>query len=1013
LDGAIIGGVPRRVSSPEFIGRTEELTTLLNGLERARVREASAIFIAGEAGVGKTRLVEEFSRRAEGGGARLLRGDCVVLADGELPFAPLTAALRPLARDLDPGELDEPARAELARVIPELGLAGSGPDGSDSSLDEPLAQSRLFELLLGFLGRLGDQAPLVLAIEDLHWADRSTRDFLSFLIRNARDAPLLLVCTYRSDELHRRHPLRPFLAEEERRGPVERLELERLTKEELAALVSGILGASPDPELVQRLHERSEGNPFFAEELLAAATDASGPLPPSVRDAFMVRVEALSADAQGVLRIAAVAGRRTSHRLIAEVATMPDPRLLEALREAVASNVLVQRDETYEFRHALLRESVYTDLLPGERTSLHLRMAEVLAGDQSLGDGSGVAAAAELAHHFWAARRLPEALGASVEAGRAAERSYAFAEAQRHFEAALEIWDRVEDAEQQAGGDRAQVIARAAENAHLVGDQERAIALAREAVAELDRASDAVRAALQRERLGRYLWSGGEPEESEQAYCEALEMLPPEPATAELARVMAAYGQILMLRGRPHDARDLCERAIAVAREVGAREQEGHALNTMGVCIGGLGNRAAGDVHLRAAQRIAEEVGSIDDRCRAYVNRSDQIDQDGRVEEAAGMALEGAEVARGLGARSYSKFLQGEAAIRLLRLGRLDEAERLAREALEGEPSGLTQALLRHACAEAYLIRGDADAAAGELERAETPGVTADSMWLGPLSASRVELRLLRGHPQDAAAVAVAAAVAMGDGEIPFYTARMYERGLGALAEVAERARARSDAEALADAQGRAQSLLDRLHFLLSPEHWEGTPPPASLAQLAVAEAEMSRVAGASDPELWAAAAARWEELSLPLELAHAQWRQAEAILLSDGDRAEAAELLSAAAAAASAAGAEALLRSVEALARRARVSLSEQPAPAVEAEAATDGAEGLGLTDRELEVLELVAEGKTNREIGETLFISAKTASVHVSRILAKLDVRGRVEAAPAAHRLGITRDAADRESG
>jgi DNA-binding CsgD family transcriptional regulator/tetratricopeptide (TPR) repeat protein len=1013
LDGAIIGGVPRRVSSPEFVGRTEELTTLLNGLERAGARDASAIFVAGEAGVGKTRLVDEFTRRAEGDGARLLRGDCVVLADGELPFAPLTAALRPLVRELDPGELDEPARAELARVIPELGLAGSGPDGSDSSLDEPLAQSRLFELLLGLLGRLGDQAPLVLIIEDLHWADRSTREFLSFLIRNARDAPLLLVCTYRSDELHRRHPLRPFLAEEERRGPVERLELRRLTEPELARLVSGILGASPDAELVRRLHERSEGNPFFAEELLAATTDARGPLPPSVRDAFMVRVEALSVLAQGVLRIAAVAGRRTSHRLIAAVATMPDARLLEALREAVASNVLVQQDDTYEFRHALLRESVYTDLLPGERTSLHLRLAEVLAADQSLGDGSGVAAAAELAHHFWAARRLPEALRASVEAGRAAERSYAFAEAQRHFEAALEIWDRVEEAEQLAGCDRAAVTARAAENAHLVGDQERAVALAREAISELDRASDAVRAALQRERLGRYLWTSGDPEASEQAYSEALEMLPPEPPTAELARVLAAYAQILMLRGRPREARGLCERAISVAREVGARAQEGHALNTLGVIIGGLGDREAGDVHLRTAQRIAEEVGTIDDRCRVYVNRSDQIDQDGRVEEAAELALEGAEVARGLGARSYSKFLQGEAAHRLLRLGRLAEAERLASEAPTDEPSGLTQAILRHARAEADLIRGDLDSAAGELERAETPGGKADSMWLGPLTASRIDLELQRGRPEEAAATAEAAAAAMGEGEIPFFTSQMYKRGLSALAEVAERARALADPETLADAQGRAERMLDRLRGLLAPEHWDGTPPPASLGHLAAAEAEMSRVEGDSDPSAWSSVAARWEELGLPLELAYAQWRQAEAILLSDGDRGAAAELLSSAAAAASAAGAEPLLEGVESLARRARLPLSEKPTREVEEGVATDGAESLGLTDRELEVLELVAEGKTNREIGETLFISAKTASVHVSRILAKLDVRGRVEAATAAHRLGITRDAADDEPG
>jgi DNA-binding CsgD family transcriptional regulator len=281
-------------------------------------------------------------------------------------------------------------------------------------------------------------------------------------------------------------------------------------------------------------------------------------------------------------------------------------------------------------------------------------------------------------------------------------------------------------------------------------------------------------------------------------------------------------------------------------------------------------------------------------------------------------------------------------------------------------------------------------------------------MWRGPLQAARADLLLLQGRAEEAAASTEAAADAI-EGDYVFFTGRMYTRGVRALAEVAERARVAGDAEAAAGAERRAEALVERVRLLLAPEGWEGEPPPESVARLAVAEAELARVAGRPDPGLWERAAARWRELGLPLDLAYAEWREAEA-LLSEGERTRAAELLERAASAAAKASAKPLLEEVIGLARRARIPLPEgdvDEAPA-KPEVGT-----FGLTDRELEVLELLAEGKTNREIGETLFISAKTASVHVSRILAKLDVRGRVEAATAAHRLGLIRESAREKSG
>jgi DNA-binding CsgD family transcriptional regulator/tetratricopeptide (TPR) repeat protein len=998
--------VAKRVSSPELIGREEEVATLAEAVQRAAGGEFGTILVAGEAGVGKTRLIAEMQRRAADEGTRILAGECVELAEGELPFAPLTTALRPVAHDLGPAELDRlPGREELARLWPELGDPGKGWIRADSALDEPLSQARLFEVLLALLSRVGEQEPVVLVIEDLHWADRSTRDFLSFLVRNARDARLLLVCSYRSDELHRRHPLRPFLAELERRATVERVELAPLSREELGALLEGILGEPPGALLLADLFERSDGNPFFAEELLAASSDGRV-IPDTLREALMVRVESLSQPARELLRAAAAAGRRVNHRLLAEASDLSGPELDDALRDAVAHHVLVQDAETYAFRHALVREAVLSDLLPGERSKLHVTLAEALTADPSLGEDTAGAAAAEVAHHWWEARRLPEALKSLVEAGRAAEDVYAFAEAHRHLENALEIWDEVEDAEARAGTDRPEVLSRAAENANMAGELGRAVVLAQRAVDLTDAAKDPVRSALQRERLGRYLWVTGDAEGALQRYQEAVELMPDDPPTPQLARVLAAHGQILMLRGRPRESRERCEQAIEVSRSVGARAEEGHALNTLGVDVSTLGDRAKGIEHLQEAKRIAEELGWIDEIGRVYVNLSEEIDWDGRTAESVELTLEGADVMRRLGARAYVVFLEMEAAHRLYRLGRLAEADRLVSRVGEDGARGLGAGLCGDAEADLALARGDVEAAAHALRRGrQALGQTRDSMYFGPSAATEVELEILRGRPEDAAAAFEGALDAITGAEYTFSMARLYARGTQAYAELAGQARTLGNDAALAEAERKASAAVERFDAILAPEHHElGSPVPVALAYRAVSAGEMSRLAGQPDADTWRMAAERWAALEMPLEEGYAQWRGGEALLLTEGDRGEAGELLSRAAATARKAGHAVLLGEVEALARRARIPLPAEPGRTDgDGAAAPSPADELGLTDRELEVLELVAEGCTNREIGEKLFISEKTASVHVSRILAKLDVRSRVEAATAAQRLGI----------
>src|SRR5215218_3033175 len=274
--------------SPTFVGRVEELQTLEAAKRRAADADPAVVLVGGEAGVGKTRLVAELTSRCATEGTRVLAGGCVPVGEGDLPYAPIVEALRALLGDIGVDavrELVGPSWPEVARLLPALGEPEVGPAGQ-------AAQARLFELLLGLLGRLSEPAPLVLVVEDLHWADRSTRDLLAFLVRNLRREQILVVVTYRNDEPGQQR-LGPFLAELDRAGRVERIELARLDQIQTRAQLVGILEAVPAAELVDAVFVRSEGNPFFTEELLAVVRAGSGALPATVRDLLRGRVQAL------------------------------------------------------------------------------------------------------------------------------------------------------------------------------------------------------------------------------------------------------------------------------------------------------------------------------------------------------------------------------------------------------------------------------------------------------------------------------------------------------------------------------------------------------------------------------------------------------------------------------------------------------------------------------------------------------------------------------------------------
>jgi DNA-binding CsgD family transcriptional regulator len=1016
---AILVAMTATLTSPTFVGRTEELARLGAAADRAAAGTPTAVLVGGEAGVGKTRLVGELVASARRAGATVLVGGCVELGGEGLPFAPLIEALRGFLRDLDEPSLARlvpgRARADLARLLPELdpatrtggpdgggpgsGMAGVGPGpGLGSGLGSD--RGRLFELLLVLLERLGAERPAVLVVEDLHWADRSTRDLLAFLVRNLRQGRLLLVMTYRTDELHRRHPLRPFLAELDRGRRAERLELARFGRDEVAAQLAGILGAPAPAELTERIHARSGGNAFFVEELAAtAAAEDDGELPPSLRDTLLARIELLAETTQQVLGVASAAGARVGHELLAEVAGLGEAELLAGLREAVSAHVLLvdAGDGAYGFRHALVKEAVYAELLPGERTRLHARFAAALAARDGAGDPG---LAAELAWHWYAAHDLERALPAAVEAGRAAERAYAYAEAQRQFERALELWERAPEAT--AGLDKAELLARAGEAAANAGAADRAVALHRGALAEVDPARDPLLAGRLTERLAFHLRVAGRPGAME-AYQEAVRLVPPGP-TVERARVLAGLGQALMLRARLAEAVATCEEAIQVARAAGSPAVETHALCSLGTALARIEDPDDGLAALERARRLAAELGLAQDEARACVNLSDLLNDLGRMEEAVTAATEGIEVAQAAGLRrTFGVFLAGNGAAALYNLGRWEEAAELTTAFMElGDDEDLNTVTLRRSMAVLDAGRGEFESALAHVRAARRlHGDEFIAVQYPPvMAAAEAEVAAWQGRLKEAAA-AVAGGLADLQGPLVDLRACMLlALGLRVEGDRARLAAARHDHDTLADARLVADGLVQwaRGTFAGSPVAWRR-------ALLATCEAEYARVQGEPDPERWLAAVAAWEESGHPYPLAVARWRAAEALLARRGDRTQAAELLRRSHATACQLGAGPLRGELERLARLGRVDLRPQDQGGPPAAAAPEpaAAAALGLTTRELEVLALVAEGRSNRQIAEALFISAKTASVHVSNILAKLGVGSRVEAAAVAHRHGL----------
>ncbi|GGS20236.1 helix-turn-helix transcriptional regulator [Streptomyces aureoverticillatus] len=1015
----MLGTVQSSHISPVFVGRSTELAALGDALSRANAGEPRALFVGGEAGVGKSRLIQEFLGRAAADGAVVALGGCVETGADALPYHPVSTALRSLRRRLGP-ELHAAVagqEGELARLLPELGEMDRGRPEADG-------RARLFELTVRLLERLATDRTLVLALEDLHWADRSTRELLSYLLRALTDSRLLIVATYRADDLHRRHPLRPALAEYERQRTVTRLELPRFDRAEVRRQLAAIRGEAPPEQVLDRVFERSEGNAFFVEELACSILEGSpGGISDSLRDLLLVRVEALPDDVQRVVRIAAEGGSEVEFRLLATVTGLAEDELIATLRTAVGAAVLQPADEgeSFRFRHALMREAVAGDLLPSERSRISRRYAEALEADPTLVRSEE--RAGRLAGYWFDARDPAKALPAVIAAAAAARGRHAFAEQHQLLERALELWDDtpeelrrrtmrqgVDDGlcpaiSPDMPGDFVDLLAAITVAARLTGERERALAICKRALRKLEgrlasdspdsgtpaARGDLLRAAwfwIERYQLMRDLSRSDGWDEIAHAQ-KLVKGLPPSVVHADVL-THAAYWYAVHQPGPT--ATEIAQQAVELCRMTGAEITGLTARHILAWLTIDSGDVEAGLAQARdvCAQKL--EPGNANVVLRGYGNLSTALHGLGRYAQAVEVAEEGSGLAERHGLPDIASFIDANLAESLTQLGRWADAdEALDRAYGRRGVSVRTRGQIAGQWAELALARG----AYGEARRRMEES---DSWTPGPYPEPQHTLAMAR----------IAIALAAADGRI-LDVRSLLETEVGEAIPpghqrygwplLYEAAAAEARARGLAVAEPGREAAVGRIRKAM-----KGQPVfvPLWAAQALMIEAELRTAEGEDATARWTEAVAATEQLEAPLLLATARLRLAETLITRGGAgaRAAAGDLLRQAEAMVRELGATPLATEIATLAGRARIPLRQADGEAAPPPAP---AAGLGLTVRERDVLRLVAAGRSNRQIAQELFISPKTASVHVSNILAKMGASGRGEAAAIAHRLGV----------
>src|SRR4051794_20826917 len=876
-----------------LIGRDAELEHLCSTLgisASAPAQPRSAVLLAGDAGVGKTRLLTELRDRAVAEGWQVLAGHCLDFADSALPYLPFSEITGRIAREL-PDLFDDVAARHpaLLRLLPGQRMLSQATDPESIPAD----QAALLDGVHALAEAAGSHQPLLLVVEDLHWADQSTRDLISFLFGRGFEAPVALVGSYRSDDIHRRHPLRRQVAVWARMTGVERVQLEPLGAADVRLLVQRL---HPDPlpeERVRDIVSRAEGNAFFVEELVGASWVRSDGIPEDLADVLLVRLEGLGTAGVTVVRAAAVAGRRVSHAALSAVVEVPPTELDSAVRDAVEGHVLVpSRDDFYEFRHALLAEAVYDDLLPGERTSLHAAYARALQ------DGRANGTAAELARHARLAKDYATALTASLRAGDDARGVGGAEEAAQHYLQALDLWHdtRLPD---DADLDLPRLVGLVADALITAGHPARALGVTREQLDHLPSdAGDSVRGQLLGVLAGAMVMTET-PEDPLTLTREAVELVPDEPSNAR-AKVLAVHARILGRVGRIADAREVAMTALALAERLDMPRLASDIRTTLAGLKEKGGSAESLVESLRSAIDLAAAAGASNAELRAllllgnhHIDRGEFAEADETFERAAARAR-----AEGTPWVPYAAEARWIHAVSLRLQGRWDESLRLLDITGEVVPP-IYAALLAATRAQILVARGEPGAEA--LARGLHPfwrqeglvAITGGSAELAlhehagdqvaALATYRLIVETLTGiwHPLFQARVRLAATVLAA-----FATAASHR-------SAAERA---DDAAVVTGLVADAQSVLDRRGDSLVS--WG----PESRAWEARLLAEQLRWRWAADVDppgqdeliaAWREAVDQFEAYGAPYELAVARSHLAE-VLAATGDGEEARALVEA-----------------------------------------------------------------------------------------------------------------------
>ncbi|HET6876642.1 MAG TPA: AAA family ATPase [Jatrophihabitans sp.] len=967
-----------------LIGRSAELAQLAAALREAATGRATAVLLTGEAGVGKTRLVQallaDLAAHADAP-VQVLRAQCVDLGEPGLPFL----AVRDLVRAVRAVADELPAVASLLASLPPVTTLGEQSGAHVAELADDAARPQLLDAAATLLaGTARARPPALVVIEDAQWADASTADFLRFLLSRLTDEPVLVIVTVRTDSVGRRPQVRGLLSALSRLPVVTRLELRPFDADEVAQYLEVLLQRPVPGDVVADVTERTGGNAFYVQSVASGVGDGTHtpPLPDALADVLVARVDGLSPDARAVLRSAAVAGRAVPHPLLAAVTGFADDRLETTLREVVADRLLVaEGGDGYAFGHGLLREALVDDLLPSERTRLHRAYADALAAGVA-----GRAASAEVAHHMLAAGDRSAALTWSVRAADEAARVPAPSEALAHLDRSLALWETADDAAARAGTSAAELARRAARAAALAGEPNHAVDLARRAV-ELAEAP-AVRVGAELE-LARTLIGLDLVDEAVEHAALGVQAALEGARPLEVA-ARSTFARALLAARRPDEARAQVELARAELADSGDPALDVELLTTLALLDEIDGDRAGAAAGLQRILRRAIASGELAAELRARYALACLNYYNGDVVGALPVLRDASERLSGSGLRWSSSGVE----LRVLHAIALYVAGDFAASLKAAEPGRLRPpdvAAARLAAVGCYaaVARDEHDVGhrfrtlreAWDLDPQVglvAGGCEADHLtWAGEFDAAVEVAEQAQRHLDRTA------------GEGMYGGLWLCALALGALADRAAVARLRRDADAVADSLDRGAALVDRAHRIAGCGYGRpGALGPEGHAWLARTEAEYARLRGEPGVAEWERALEAFG-YGYVYEQARCRRRLAEA-LLAAGDRDAARVHAGAALATAAELHAAPLHRAVEALINRSRL---EPGAP---------GSAG-PLTARELEVLTLVADGLTNRQIGQRLFISEKTASVHLSNLMAKLGVSGRTEAVIVAHRRGI----------